>query len=350
MAIIKFSLHLMLLCAWVSLTAAATHGQAEKGRPADAQSHPASIEQAQTLLGAGKADQAIGILKSIARSDLNRLQVDHLLGLAHYQKGDYTRAAEYLSLTIKEANNASRQYQQAVELLGMSYYFLGRIKEGIPYLEQVKTWAPGNVEMAYVLGNSYIRTQNPDGSREAFSRMFAIPPGTASAYLINAQMMIRQQVETMAEKELQKALELDPKLPQANFLLAELAIYGAQIDRGIELLKNEIAINPAFGMAYYRLGEAYTRNLKWDEAIAPLQKSIWLSPFFSGPYIVLGKVYLKKGDLPNAENILKRALRMDPNNFTGHHLLAQVLQQANRVEEARKEFELADRLRAESEK
>jgi Tfp pilus assembly protein PilF len=36
---------------------------------------------------------------------------------------------------------------------------------------------------------------------------------------------------------------------------------------------------------------------------------------------------------------------MDPNNFSGHHLLAQVLQQANRSEEAKKEFELAERLR-----
>lgn len=349
MATIKFSLYLMLLCAWMSLAAAGVRGQAEKNQPPEAQS-PAAIQQAQALLGAGKSDEAITILKSIPKSDLNRLQIDHMLGLAHYQKGDYARAAEYLSLAIKQSNNTARQYQQAVELLGMSYYFLGRIKEGIPYLEQVKTWAPGNVEMAYVLGNSYIRTQNPNGSRETFSRMFAIAPDSASAYLINAQMMIRQQVETLAEKELQKALELNPKLPQANFLLAELAIYAAQIDRGIELLKNEIAINPASGMAYYRLGEAYTRQLKWDEAIAPLQKSIWLSPFFSGPYIVLGKVYLKKGDLPNAESILRRALRMDPNNFTGHHLLAQVLQQANRVEEARKEFELADRLRAESEK
>jgi cytochrome c-type biogenesis protein CcmH/NrfG len=41
---------------------------------------------------------------------------------------------------------------------------------------------------------------------------------------------------------------------------------------------------------------------------------------------------------------------MDPNNFNGHHLLGQVLQQANRMEEAKKEFELADRLRAESER
>jgi cytochrome c-type biogenesis protein CcmH/NrfG len=103
-------------------------------------------------------------------------------------------------------------------------------------------------------------------------------------------------------------------------------------------------------MAYYRLGEAYTRQLKWDEAVAPLQKSIWLNPYFSGPYIVLGKVHLKKGDLSNAETILRRALKMDPNNFSGHHLLAQVLQQANRLAEAKKEFELADRLRTSSEK
>lgn len=334
----------------MSLTTVTGQGQTEKQRPAEAQSYPARIEQAQKLLGAGKPDDAIETLKPIAKTDLNRLQIDHLFGLAYYQKGDYTRAAEYFSLAVKGASNAGRQYQQAVELLGMSYYFLGRNKEAIPYLEQVKSWAPGNVEMAYVLGNSYIRTQNPDGAREAFSRMFAIAPDTASAYLINAQMMMRQQVETLAEKEAQKALELDPKLPQANFLLGELAIYRAQIDLGIEHLKKEIALNPAFGMAYYRLGEAYTRQLKWDDAIAPLQKSIWLNPFFSGPYIVLGRVYLKKGDLPNAESILRRALRMDPNNFTGHHLLGQVLQQSNRMEEARKEFELADRLRAASEK
>jgi tetratricopeptide (TPR) repeat protein len=99
-------------------------------------------------------------------------------------------------------------------------------------------------------------------------------------------------------------------------------------------------------MAHYRLGEAYTRQLKWDESIAPLQKSIWLNPYFSGPYIVLGKVYLKKADLANAENMLRRALQMDPNNYSGHHLLAQVLQQSNRPDEARKEFEIAERLRA----
>ncbi|HWO02138.1 MAG TPA: tetratricopeptide repeat protein, partial [Blastocatellia bacterium] len=167
---------------------------------------------------------------------------------------------------------------------------------------------------------------------------------------INAQMLIRQQFEEFAEKELQKTLELDPKLPQANFMLGEMAIYRANLEQGIEFLKKEIAITPGFAMAYYMLGEAYTRQLKWDDAIAPLQQSIWLNPFFSGPYIVLGKVYLKKGEHGNAESMLRRALKMDPNNFSGHHLLAQVLQQTNRAEAAKKEFEIADSLRSSEKK
>jgi Tfp pilus assembly protein PilF len=55
---------------------------------------------------------------------------------------------------------------------------------------------------------------------------------------------------------------------------------------------------------------------------------------------------LKKGDLPNSESILRRALSMDPNNYSGHHLLAQVLQQAGRMAEAKKELDVAESLRS----
>jgi len=324
--------------------------QSEQDLSAGTQSGSPAIEQAESLLGAGKIDAAISILTGILKAPSNDPRISHLLGLAYYQKADYVRAVEHFSVATKRAPENSRQYKQDVQMLGLSHYLLGHIPEAIPYLEQVKTWAPDNVEMAYTLGISYIQTHKPDKARESFARMFSVSPGSASAYLINAQMMIRQQFEEFAEKELQKALELDPKLPQANFLLGEMAIYRANLEQGVELLKREIIINPGFAMAHYMLGEAYTRQLKWDEAVAPLQKSIWLNPFFSGPYIVLGKVYLKKGELGNAESMLRRAIKMDPNNFSGHHLLAQLLQQSNRAEEAKKEFELADSLRTSSDK
>lgn len=330
-----------------ALFAVAVAGQTLRQPPSGpGSSSPA--EQAQVLLSTGKTDAAIELLKSLPKSNPNDVAVSRLLGLAYYQKGDYARAIEHLSIAVKPEFEGSPQYRQGVQMLGLAQYLMGHLKDALPYLEQVGKWSPNNVEIAYVLGLIYIQTRNPNKARESFARMFNVQPNSASAYLINGQMMIRQRFEESAEQELQRALELDPKLPQANFSLGELAIYHANIERGIELLQKEIAINPAFGMAYYRLGEAYTRQLKWDQAIAPLQKSIWLNPYFSGPYLVLGKVHLKKGDLSNAESILRRALNMDPNNFSGHHLLAQVLQQANKLEEAKKEFELAERLRTPS--
>lgn len=337
------------LLSWLALSLLGA-GLSQQDQSAKRPSDTATIEQAESMLRAGKVDAAIAMLTSLSHSESNNSQIQHLLGTAFYQKADYAHAIEKLSFAVKQAPQESKQYRQDVQMLGLSHYLVGHIKEAIPYLEQVASWAPDNVEMAYTLGLSYLQTHDPDKAREAFARMFSVSAASASAYLINAQMMLRQQFEEFAEKELQKALEIDPKLPQVNFLLGELAIYRADLERGVALLQKEIAINPGFAMAYYMLGEAYTRQLKWDAALAPLQKSIWLNPFFSGPYIVLGKVYLKKGELSNAESVLRRALTRDPNNFSGHHLLAQVLQQSNRPEEAKKEFELADKLRTSSDK
>jgi tetratricopeptide (TPR) repeat protein len=343
--VIKISLRSSLVCAWALLLVTLVPGQAGQMPPGTAQAKASPLAQAQALLAAGKVDAAIEALKSIAKPAADEALLNHLLGLAYYQKADYPRAVQHLAISAGQAREGTAQYRQAIQLLGMSHYFLGHSKEAVTYLEMAKSWLPDNLENSYALGVSHLQSHNLEKARQSFARMFAVAPDSASAYLINAQMLRRLRLEEFAEQELVRALELDAKLPQANFILGELAIYQANIDKGIELLKKEIAINPGFAMSYYMLGEAYTRQLKWDEAIAPLQKSIWLNPFFSGPYIALGKVYLKKGDLANGESMLKRALAMDPNNYSGHHLLGQLLQQAKRHEEAKKEFEIAESLR-----
>jgi superkiller protein 3 len=328
------------------LSALSTPGQLN--RPSSKVQTPA-IENARRLIEAGKTDAAIELLTNSSKTS-NKPEISYLLGLAYHQKRDYVHAVEHLSAIIKAMPETDRDYRQAIQLLGISHYLLGHHGEAVPYLEKASRLIPDSGEIAYALGTCYIQMRNPDKSREAFARMFKVQQSSAAAYLINAQMLVRQQFEELAEVELKRALELDPKLPQVNFLLGEMAIYHAEIDRGIGLLQKEIDINPAFALAYYWLGEAYSRQLKWDEAVAPLQKSVWLNPYFSGPYIVLGKVYLKKEELPNAESMLRRATQMDPNNFSAHHLLAQVLQRANRPEEAKREFETAEKLRTSADK
>jgi cytochrome c-type biogenesis protein CcmH/NrfG len=112
------------------------------------------------------------------------------------------------------------------------------------------------------------------------------------------------------------------------------------------LTGKELALNPASAVALSQLGDAYVRQAQWDDAIAALQKSLWLNPYYSAPYILLGRAYLKKEQPAVAEGMLRRAVEFDPNNRTAHYLLAQLLQQTGREEDAKREFGIAEKLRS----
>jgi tetratricopeptide (TPR) repeat protein len=238
----------------------------------------------------------------------------------------------------------SREGREAVQVLGLSLYIAQHLAEAIPYLEKTRAWAPDNMELLYVLGNAYVQTRQPDPARGCFARLFRVAEDSAAAHLLTAQMMVRLEFEELAEAELRKAVAKDPRLPQVHFLLGQAALFRSRFDEAVALMQKELEVNPGSAMALYRLGEIYTRQGRWDEAIAALQKSLWINPAFSGPYILLGKAYTKKGQTETAEGMLRRAVEYDPNNKSAHYLLGQLLQQTGRLDEAKKEFEIAERL------
>jgi cytochrome c-type biogenesis protein CcmH/NrfG len=171
-----------------------------------------------------------------------------------------------------------------------------------------------------------------------------VPEDSAAGHLVTAQMMVRLEMEEQATQELERALEKDSRMPNVNFLLGQMALFRGRLANAIALTERELVLNPGHSMAWSQLGDAYVRQAKWDEAIAALQKSIWLNPYYSAPYILLGRAYMKKEQPARAEAMLRRAIQYDPNNRSAHYLLAQLLQQTGRTDEAKREFEIAERL------
>jgi tetratricopeptide (TPR) repeat protein len=268
----------------------------------------AALNEARAFLNEGKAPAVLQRLQPLARptEPAPAAQYDSLLGLAYYQTGVPQEAIKRLAPLLDQFKTDNAARREVLQALALSHYLLGHLAEAIPLLEQVTAWSTNN-EFVYALGMAAIQTRQPDKARAAFGRMYNAASDSAAAHLLTAQMMIRVEFEEFAETELKQALAKDPKLPQANYLLGQIAIYKNRHDEGIALMQKELAVNPNNANTYYKLGDAYTRQLKWDEAIAVLQKSVWLNPFYSGPYILLGKSYLKKRELTNAEGMLKRA-------------------------------------------
>jgi tetratricopeptide (TPR) repeat protein len=304
---------------------------------------PATIlKQARVLIDQGKPQAAIETLMAIAEP--RRPEVSLLLGVAYYHADEHLHAIEQLTPVMDKLPDGSIERREAVQVLGLSNFVLGRFSEALPLLEATRVWAADNAELGYVLGQTYVQTRQTDRARETFARMFQVPAESAAAHLLTAQMMIRLEFEPDAEAELKRAIDKDPKLPRAHALLGQLALFRGRLDEAVLMTEREIGLNPGDGMAFSQLGDARLRQLRWDEGIAALQKSIWLNPFYSAPYILLGKAYMKKGQQATAEGMLTRAIQYDPNNRSAHYLLAQLFQQMGRLEDAKKQFAIAERL------
>jgi tetratricopeptide (TPR) repeat protein len=270
---------------------------------------------------------------------------DHSAGVEFYKQRQFSKSIESLERAVATEKPGTPEYRESAVILGQSYYLSARLPEATAWLQKAVNDGVRINEVFYMLGNCYIQQREPIRSRAAFAAMFSVPFDSAAAHLLTAQFMIRQEFEEFAQKELASAVELDPKIPQAHYLLGMMAIYRNELDRGIKEMREEISINPDFAMAHYRLGDAYTRREDWDAAIPPLQRAVWLNPDYSGPYILLGKAYFKKKDLGSAEGMLRRAVKMDPANYQAHYILGQVLIEAGKPEEGRRMLEESQKLR-----
>jgi len=264
---------------------------------------------------------------------------EHQAAVTAYKHHQFAEAVAHFTEALKSEKPGTAEYDESVLLLGQTLYLQSKFAEAIPWLEKAAAGKETTPEAAYMLGNACIRTQQPEKAVAAFARLFHVEPDTAAAHLTTARMMLHLDVDVEAVKQAQAALKLDPRIPEAHFLLGEVAITHGEIENAIAELNQEIVINPGFAMAHYRLGDAYSRREDWDQAMAPLERSVWLNPNFSGPFILLGKGYLKRKELANAEGVLRHALQLDPQNSSAHYLLGQTLMQEGRAEEAKQEME-----------
>ncbi len=309
--------------------------------PPNADEPKPTVADAQAKLDVGQIDAAMAELLKVKAQDPNTPGLSRTLGVASFRRGDFaTTAAELKNVTEQNPDD-----KEAVQLLGLSYYYLGQTRDAIPLLERVHSWFPtANVDASYVLGISYLRTQDFEKARKAFAEMYGVVPDSGAGHLILARMLLRESYEPIAERELLKAAELDPKLPGVHLFLGELYTFRQQIDKAISELNTELSIDPVNAEALYKLADAYTRVQKWDEAQKFLQRSIWLDSTSTGPFILMAKVLLKKDEYLLASRAAQKAISMDPNNYYPHFLLGQALMKLGKKEQGEAELKLSQQL------
>src|SRR5713101_2444220 len=107
------------------------------------------LARADTLIGQGKIDQALVLLKDLAQKEPKAAGLEARLGKAFYEKHSWGDAVSHLEAAVKQDPGDAELNQ----LLGLSYFMNGRLREAIPILEKVQSQLPRpDVTGTYLVG------------------------------------------------------------------------------------------------------------------------------------------------------------------------------------------------------
>jgi tetratricopeptide (TPR) repeat protein len=327
-----------LFLAILSLAASAQTPPSAPQSSSDAvQPEPTPFQVAEGLAAKGRLDKAMAMLDQLAAQTPEQAGVERLRGLIFYQREQFTRAIDAFSKASEQDPND----REAIEMHGVSLFRTGHSPEALPLLEKAHaTVIRANIDPEYVLGLCYTDVQRYDDARHAFATQYGFAPDSAEAYLLAARLFLRREFPAEAAVQARKALEINPTLPLAHQLLAEVALAKQDVPDAIRELEAERTINPLNGLMYDRLGDAYLRHGQYADAQQALNRAVLLEPNSTAPYILLGETFLKLNQPIQALHYLDHAAKMDPSNYLTHNLLGQAYKATGQVEEANREFQM----------
>ena len=114
----------------------------------------------------------------------------------------------------------------------------------------------------------------------------------------------------------ESALELDPDLPEANFMAGKASCRLKHPDKALERLERYAQLSGELTAEYhYFKGEALRHKKELRQAIVELQQALLLKPDYTQAYQALGGVFRKKEYYDKSLECFHRALEIDPSNF-----------------------------------
>ncbi len=301
----------------------------------------------------GRYDDAVNLLVD-AISYLDNAANRTSLAIAYQRMYKFDQA-------LAEAQNAvtiDPKYTSAHYVLGNVYFSKGDYKSALPELENVFRTAP-DFDIAQALGLTYLFLRQPERAKLLFEEI-QISAGKESPdlHLVFAQSYQKANYPAEAEREIRRALEMDPKHPKAQFYLGYLILQEGGSERLAEAgaaFDEELKITPDDFFCNFFAGVVASSENQHEKAIKYLQKAIKINPNQGGAYLFLGQSQIETNDLVGAEKSLRQAVVLEGGkpekeyqSRRTHFLLGRLLVKTGRKDEGEKELKLSSELQDKS--
>jgi tetratricopeptide (TPR) repeat protein len=267
-------------------------------------------------------------------------RVDAALGTARFQAAQYEPAIEPLKKALAQeptSTDISRLLALAC-FQAKSYRCAAQMLEHDPRVES-------DPAMEYALGVSLVNVGQPAQAAEVFSRLIERNQGSADLYVLLGNAHAQQDDYEEALKQFDRALQLDPKVREANLSAGLVLLRQGKLPEAERRFRAELASDPKSTRASYHLAYVLTLQQKGTEAVPLLRGVLKQNPALADARYLLGQTLLEQGDTAAAVEQLEASVRLAPGEARSHYQLGRAYQKLGRSEEAQQQFALFQKLK-----
>lgn len=240
------------------------------------------------------------------------------------------------------------QLAQAHQVLGRALLKLNRDHEARKELETALALDP-TFANGYDLAVACLDLNDETCAVQIFNEMEASFGDTAEIHLAFGRAYSESDFQPRAIAELRRAIQENPRLAGAHYLLAAMLLASASGDNAVieaeAALKQEAAISPRDSMTYTALGKIALNRGNYGEAETYLKKAASLGPTVPDAYLHLGQIYFETNRFADAEAALRECIRLTTdvsrNRYQvqkAHFLLGRILMKKGQQEPAHTEM------------
>jgi predicted O-linked N-acetylglucosamine transferase (SPINDLY family) len=210
----------------------------------------------------------------------------------------------------------------------------GRFSEACDRYQQALKIVPGHAPAYLNLGIALEGAGDARAAREAYLATLEVDPGNPFAHFNLGKLLHAAGNHPEAARQLRAALERKADFTDARVVLASVLEAQADAEGAVATLQQVVAERPDYAGAWYNYALLLQRLNRVAEAEAAMRRAIDLWPDRGDLWLRQAEMLKGLQRLPESEAALRRALALNPRLSGGYRLLASVLADQLRLDEA----------------
>ena len=209
-----------------------------------------------------------------------------------------------------------------------------QMKDAEATVDKILAKDRGHVSANLLKGRLYLLKKDFANALERFDLVVRERPRSDMAHYFRALCRLGKRERKLAQKDLLKAVELNPRLVDARLLLAEFYLRVRDQDHARQQIESALKHNPRSVRALMLQGNLKILERDAKGAEAAFKKAVELYPDYAPAYVRLGLIYSLTMRRRDALESLEKALQLNPLQFDALSLIASIQVREKKYDEA----------------